>query len=212
MSRINSLRIINLNYNNSTMKIDDETFDLGGQSTLMSLRNGGGKSVMVQMMISPFVSKRYRNMKDREFNSYFTSSSPTYILTEWLLDDEKTNVLIGMMIKRKTTTNDEDDDEEIDILNFVHEYEVDSKYSIRNIPIVEPTDKGRSIKSFSNSKNLFEKLKKDSEISFNYYNMNTPSQARNYFESIKQYKINHKEWESIIKEINKKESGLSDLF
>lgn len=212
MSRINSLRIINLNYNNGTMKIDDETFDLGGQSTLMSLRNGGGKSVMVQMMIAPFVSKRYRNMKDREFNSYFTTNSPTYILTEWLLDDEKTNVLIGMMIKRKTTTNDEDDEEEIDILNFVHEYEGDSKYSIRNIPIVERHDKGRSIKSFLNSKNLFEKLKKDSEINFNYYNMNTSSQARNYFENIKQYKVNHKEWESIIKEINKKESGLSDLF
>ena len=212
MSRINSLRIINLNYNNNNMKIDDEIFDLGGESTLMSLRNGGGKSVMVQMMIAPFVTKRYRNMKDREFTSYFTTNSPTYILTEWLLDDEKTNVLIGMMIKRKTTSNDEDDDEEIDIINFIHEYEGNSKYSIRNIPIVEATDKGKSIKSFINSKNLFEKLKKDNEINFNYYNMNTQAQARSYFENIKQYKINHKEWESIIKEINKKESGLSELF
>lgn len=212
MSRINSFRIINLNYNNNTMKIDDEIFDLGGQSTLMSLRNGGGKSVMVQMMIAPFVNKRYRNMKDREFNSYFTTNSPTYILTEWILDDEKTNVLIGMMIKRKSISNDEDDEEEIDIINFIHEYEGESKYSIRNIPIVEPTDKGKNIKSFLNSKNLFEKLKKDNEINFNYYNMNISTQSKNYFENIKQYKINHKEWESIIKEINKKESGLSELF
>lgn len=212
MSRINSLRIINLNYNNNTMKIDDETFDLGGQSTLMSLRNGGGKSVIVQMMIAPFVTKRYRNMKDREFNSYFTTNTPTYILTEWLLDDEKTNVLIGMMIKRKTTSTDEDDEEEIDIINFIHEYEGESKYNIKNIPVVVHTEKGKNIKSFLNSKNLFEKLKKDNETNFNYYNMNTPTQARNYFENIKQYKINHKEWESIIKEINKKESGLSELF
>ncbi|MGL6108357.1 hypothetical protein [Romboutsia sp.] len=212
MSKINSLRIINLNYNNNTMKIDDETFDLGGESTLMSLRNGGGKSVMVQMMIAPFVTKRYRNMKDREFNSYFTTNSPTYILTEWILDDEKTNVVIGMMIKRKTSSIDEDDDEEIDIVNFIHEYQGDSKYSIRNIPVVEINEKSKSIKSFGNSKNLFEKLKKDMDINFNYYMMNIPNQSRNYFEALKQYKINNKEWESIIKEINKKESGLSDLF
>lgn len=44
MSKISRIRILNLNYNNNTIKIDDETFDLGGQNTLISLRNGGGKS------------------------------------------------------------------------------------------------------------------------------------------------------------------------
>ena len=43
MSKISRIRILNLNYNNNTIKIDDETFDLGGQNTLISLRNGGGK-------------------------------------------------------------------------------------------------------------------------------------------------------------------------
>ena len=33
-----------------------------------------------------------------------------------------------------------------------------------------------------------------------------------YFEKLKQYQINYKEWETIIKKINLKESGLSDLF
>lgn len=45
MSKIARIRILNLNYNNNTIKIDDEIFDLGGQNTLISLRNGGGKSV-----------------------------------------------------------------------------------------------------------------------------------------------------------------------
>ncbi|MEG2848246.1 MAG: hypothetical protein RR904_05725, partial [Bacilli bacterium] len=212
MSKLNSFRIVNLNYNNNTMKIDDEIFDLGGDSTLMSLRNGGGKSVMVQMMIAPFVTKRYRDMKDREFKSYFTTNSPTYILTEWLLDDDKTNVLIGMMIKKKTYSCDDEDNDEIDIINFVHEYKEESKYSIRNIPFIEINEKSKTIKNFSSSKTLFEKLKKDPNIDFNYYTMNTPSQSRSYFDKLKEYKINNKEWESIIKEINKKESGLSELF
>lgn len=213
MSKINSFRIINLNYNNNTMRIDDEIFNLGGESTLFSLRNGGGKSVLVQMMIAPFVRKRYRDAKDRKFESYFTKTSPTYILTEWILDDNKTNVLIGMMVRKKSYSEEEyETDDQIEVVNFIHEYDVEDMYSIRNIPFVEIKDKNKSIKSFGNSKKLFEKLKKDKNINFSYYDMNAYNQSRNYFETLKQYKINNKEWESIIKEINKKESGLSDLF
>lgn len=52
MSKIARIRILNLNYNNNTIKIDDEMFDFNGQNTLISLRNGGGKSVLVQMIVS----------------------------------------------------------------------------------------------------------------------------------------------------------------
>ena len=55
MSKINAVRFINLNYNNNSIRIVYEVFQLGGQSTLLSLRNGGGKSVLVQMMTAPFV-------------------------------------------------------------------------------------------------------------------------------------------------------------
>ena len=72
MSKYNAVRIVNLNYNKNTMKINDETFNFGGESTLMSLRNGGGKSVMVQMLMAPFLNARYRDLKDRKFSSYFT--------------------------------------------------------------------------------------------------------------------------------------------
>ena len=74
MSKISRIRILNLNYNNNTIKIDDETFDLGGQNTLISLRNGGGKSVLVQMIVSLFVNRTYRDFGDRPFKSYFTTN------------------------------------------------------------------------------------------------------------------------------------------
>lgn len=111
MSKINAVRIVNLNYNKNTMKVNDETFEFGGESTLMSLRNGGGKTVMVQMMMAPFVNARYRDLKDRKFENYFTSQTPTYILTEWLLDNNSSYVLFwsgwasrgGMFHLRKTS-------------------------------------------------------------------------------------------------------------
>ena len=57
MSKISAIRLINLNYNNNAIRISDETFQMNGQSTLLSLRNGGGKSVLVQMIMAPFVVK-----------------------------------------------------------------------------------------------------------------------------------------------------------
>ena len=59
MSKINAIRIINLNYNNNANKVSDECFDLHGENTLLSLQNGGGKTVLVQMMMAPFLHKRY---------------------------------------------------------------------------------------------------------------------------------------------------------
>ena len=100
MSKINTLRIVNLNYNSNSIKISDETFNFNGESTLMSLRNGGGKTVLVQMMTAPFVHKRYRDTKDRKFESYFTTNRPTFIMVEWVLDKDAGYVLTGMMIKQ----------------------------------------------------------------------------------------------------------------
>lgn len=211
MSKINKIRIINLNYNNN-MKIDDEIFYLDGDNTLFNLRNGGGKSVIVQMVIAPFVNRRYRTLNDRTFDSYFTSSTPTYIMVEWKLDDGAGYLLTGMMVRKKERTSDEDSKEKLDIINFVHEYRLKNPYDINRIPIIEEKVDSRLIKSFINSKKLFEDLKKDRNLKFNYYDMNNSVATRSYFNKLQEYKINYKEWETIIRKINLKESGLSELF
>ena len=48
MGRINAVRLININYNNNSIRINDETLHFNGESTLISLKNGGGKTVLVQ--------------------------------------------------------------------------------------------------------------------------------------------------------------------
>ena len=65
MGTINSIRLININYNNGGIKISDETLYMNGINTLVSLQNGGGKSVLVQLLTSPFVHKAYRRARDR---------------------------------------------------------------------------------------------------------------------------------------------------
>ena len=63
MGTINAIRIINLNYNNNSIRVNDETMNLNGESTLISLHNGGGKSVLVQMLTAAFVHSKYTEIK-----------------------------------------------------------------------------------------------------------------------------------------------------
>ena len=214
MSKINAIRLINLNYNNNAIKISDETFHLNGESTLLSLRNGGGKSVLVQMMTAPFVHKRYRDAKDRPFESYFTGSRPTFILVEWALDQGAGYVMTGMMVRKRQEISGEEtgSGEELEIVNLISEYKERCLLDISHLPVVEKTKKEITLKSFGACRQLFESWKRDKSVNFFFYDMNNQAQSRQYFDKLKEYQINYKEWETIIKKVNLKESGLSDLF
>lgn len=212
MSNINNIRIVNLNYNNNTMKIDDETFYFHGENTMLNLRNGGGKSVLVQMMIAPFVNRRHRDLGDRPFESYFTSKTPTYILVEWKLEDNAGYLLTGMMVRKKESASDENSKDKLDIINFIYEYKNKNEYDIKRFPIIEENEGSRKIKSFLNAKKLFEDLKKNINYNFNYYDMSNYTTSKAYFNKLQEYGIDNKEWENIIRKINLKESGLSELF
>lgn len=211
MSKINALRLINLNYNNNAIRVNDETFHFNGESTLMSLRNGGGKSVLVQMMTAPFVHKRYRDTKDRPFESYFTTGKPTFILVEWVLDQGAGYVLTGMMVRR-SQDSENSSGENLEIINLISEYQKSCLQDIHHLPVVEKGKRGMILKNFSACRNLFESFKKDRNLNFFCYDMTNGAQSRQYFEKLKEYQINYKEWENIIKKVNLKESGLSDLF
>lgn len=211
MSKINTLRLINLNYNNNAIHINDESFHFNGENTLMSLRNGGGKSVLVQMMTAPFVHKRYRDTKDRLFESYFTTSKPSFILVEWVLDQGAGSVLTGMMVRR-SQDSENSSGENLEIINFISEYQTSCLQDIQHLPVVEKGKRGMILKNFSSCKTLFESWKKDRSLNFFCFDMTNGAQSRQYFEKLKEYQIFYKEWENIIKKVNQKESGLSDLF
>lgn len=211
MSKINAVRLINVNYNNNAIRISDECFHLNGESTLLSLRNGGGKSVLVQMMTAPFVHKRYRDAKDRPFESYFTTNKPSFILVEWVLDGGAGYVLTGMMVRRSQDTG-EGNGENLEMVNIVSEYRKPCIQDIHHLPVVEKGRKEIVLKNFAACRQMFEAYKKDRSMSFFYYDMTNPAQSRQYFDKLTEYQIHYKEWETIIKKVNLKESGLSELF
>ena len=154
MSKINAVRLININYNHNANRISDETFHLNGESTLLSLRNGGGKSVLVQMIMAPFVHRRYQNAKDRPFAGYFTTNKPTFILVEWILDQGAGYVLTGMMVRRSQEIREEHQDE-LEIVNFIAEYRTACLQNFNHSPVVEKTKKDITVKGFAVCRQLF---------------------------------------------------------
>lgn len=211
MSKISAVRLINLNYNNNAIRISDETFHMNGESTLLSLRNGGGKSVLVQMMMAPFIHKRYRDARERPFESYFTTGRPAFILVEWVLDHGAGYVMTGMMVRRRQEITAETN-ENLEIIQFISEYQHACPHDIHHIPVVEKNKKEMVLKNFAACRQLFDSYKKDPGITFFSYDMSNSAQSRQYFDKLAEYQIHYKEWETIMKKVNLKESGLSDLF
>lgn len=211
MSKINAVRFINLNYNNNAMKINDECMQFSGKSTLLSLRNGGGKTVLVQMMTAPFVHKGKQKTKDRPFESYFTTAKPSFILVEWLLDAGAGYVLTGLMVRKNQEISEEKTDA-LEMMAIISEYKEPCMQDIHHLPVVEQNEKTMKLKSYNSCRKLFEDYKKDKKLSFFCYDMSSPAQSRQYFYKLMEYQINYKEWETIIRKVNVKESGLSELF
>lgn len=211
MSKINAVRFINLNYNNNAMKINDECMQFSGKSTLLSLRNGGGKTVLVQMMTAPFVHRGKQKTKDRPFESYFTTAKPSFILVEWLLDGGAGYVLMGLMVRKNQEISEEKTDA-LEMMAIISEYKEPCMQDIHHLPVVEQNEKTMKLKSYNSCRKLFEDYKKDKKLSFFCYDMSSPAQSRQYFYKLMEYQINYKEWETIIRKVNVKESGLSELF
>lgn len=217
MPKFNATRIVNLTYNNKSEnavnKIVDETFEMEGEHTLALLRNGGGKTVQIQMMMSPFVSAKYRNLGSRTFEDYFTDEkNPTYIATEWLLENNE-KVLIGLAVKKSSSISDDEGAKGLDIMSYVYEYsDVNDEFSIRNMPFAKQTENGYTVLSMSEAENLFKKLKAKNKFTFDYFNLNVDSNRSRYYKKLRSYSIEPTEWESLMRTINQDEGGLSKLF
>lgn len=210
MSKISRIRFMNLNYNHNTIRVDDEIFDLNGENTLISLRNGGGKSVLVQMIVSLFVDDAHRGFDDRPFKSYFTTNKPTVVMTEWKLDNDAGYFLVGMIVRKYQ--GEESDKRDLEMYTFTGSYRTECAYDLDHLALIRQEENRKMLKGFSECRKLFEELKKEQTGDFDYYDISSSHARTKYYKLLGRYQINHKEWESIIWKVNQKESGLSELF
>jgi len=210
MPRIGKIRFVNFTYNENR-HIYDQTFDFyNGEDTLLNLQNGGGKTVLVQMMMQPVIPQQ--KLKDRLFKSYFMNAkAPGYIMIEWLLDGTAKRVLTGIGIKRVVSKRLDEESNSIRVVTFISEYEGGSNYDIKNIELTA-REKGmvKLIEFDRVVRALSEAEKEGNKVWLFRWHM--PDDKKEYVRRLTEYKINPLEWRNLMVKINEAEAGLNSFF
>lgn len=79
MPRIWRMRLVNIQYDAGKKVFADELFNFGGKNTLFNLANGGGKTLLVQLMLQtvlPNERLNKRRLSDLLQNRNFTGHIP----------------------------------------------------------------------------------------------------------------------------------------
>ena len=213
MPKINRIRIANFSYNNNRRHIVDETFDFyGGENALLSLANGGGKSVLVQTVLQPIVPKT--KLLGRRFSDFFIGKrDPAYIMIEWLLDEGAGFFLTGISISPSNSykTNSDEDNLTLRFYTFCHHYEEGNKYDIKHLPVTEDKKNGIVVTGYNDMKKLLRKEEGKGEYAICCYNSSKEEQTA-YERKLNAFSISRNEWKELIVNINQAEQGVSEVF
>jgi energy-coupling factor transporter ATP-binding protein EcfA2 len=213
MPKINRVRIVNFSYNNNNRHIMDETFNFfGGENVLLSLANGGGKSVLVQVMLQPILPKI--TMLGRKIGDFFIGkNTPSYILLEWKLDDNAGYLMTGiaMVPNAVHSANEEEQAANIRYYTFYHEYEQGNELDIKNIPVAQETGNHLRIASYTEFRKFLQKEADKAPQYLGYFASDRDSQ-RKYQGVLKSYGISIDEWKELMVRINEAEHGVSEVF
>jgi flagellin-specific chaperone FliS len=209
MPNINRIRIINFSYNHDTRHIVDETFNFhGGENALLSLSNGGGKSVLVQLFLQVIVPGA--RIQGRNIASFFRKKSqPTYIMIEWKLDGGGGYLLTGIGITSAEAAEGEGAKPQIRYFNFTSQYRGATSYDIMHIPVATRNGGVLELKPFREARKILAEQARKNSYLFGYY----PEDERNgYARRLAEFGISQDEWRNVITRINDSENGLEDLF
>lgn len=211
MPQISKIRIVNFQYNDGKRLIADELYDFESESkgpsdVLINLANGGGKSVLVQLMMQPIIPKA--KVAGRRIESFFTKATDhCYVAIEWTLDGSKTKLMTGIAMAASDSSADMDSDRgfQIKYYTFISSYQnYQGNYNIITIPLSRK-ENGRFIPaSFDDVRSLAKK----SGGGLERY---SSEDSTKWQERLSQYGIIQDEWR-MIEELNSNEDGLSKYF
>ncbi|HYE10198.1 MAG TPA: hypothetical protein VEF53_08460 [Patescibacteria group bacterium] len=211
MPQINRIRIINFSYNNDKRHIIDEKFDFyKGENALWSLSNGGGKSVLVQLIMQPIIPMV--KLQGRNIRDFFKKRKPpTYVLIEWKLDDMGGYLLTGICIASREVQVRESQDVEnsIKYYTFTSHYRDSNLFDIKHIPLAKRDTNIIDIMPFKKSSELIQEGSRNSKYTINYYGQDDSAR---YSSDLGTYNISQDEWRNIIAKINSDEGGVIEIF
>lgn len=213
MPQIAKVRIVNFNYNDGKRLIADELYDFESKekgdafNVLINLANGGGKSVLVQLMMQPIIPKA--KVAGRRIESFFNKTSDhCFVLIEWIKDNSTEKLLTGIAMSASESMASDDDlsrGRAVKYYTFYSNYtSYPSLYDIANMPLSK-NENGRFVAAeFDFVRNLAKK----SNGALNYY---VADDNPKWQKKLAEYGLIHDEWK-MIEKLNSEEGGLGKFF
>ncbi|KKG07771.1 hypothetical protein [Methanosarcina sp. 2.H.A.1B.4] len=214
MPTINSVRIINAVFNNGRGTYDNFTLDPEGNGFVYELANGGGKTVLLLLMLQcVYPNSKLENNKP--FKLMFEGGDKnrtTHAMIEWKLDKGIHNysyAVTGICAKKKIAYDGSEKDE-LDYFNYVIFYNHSNEYDIRKIQLCKTYEDGslESVVSYSDTQSLLKNLEKNKP---QHCEVHVFNRKEEYMEFLKRLGIIKTELE-IIRKINENENKLDTYF
>lgn len=213
MPQISKIRIVNFQYNDGKRLIADELYAFSSlkrndaQNVLINLANGGGKSVLVQLMLQPIIPKA--KVAERRIESFFTRASDhCFVLLEWCKDNSDEKLLTGIAMAASSGASREEDTSggmAVKYYTFYANYENDaSQYGIVNLPL-SAKESGRFVAADFDA---IRALSKKSSGALNYYSSDDSIQWQ---KKLSEYGLIQEEWH-MMEQLNSEEGGLGKFF
>lgn len=214
MPHINRIRVNNVKYNFGTQFYDDFVLRLSGRNTIYDLANGGGKSVLMLLLLQNLIPNCTLDEKQPVEKLFRSGSGSTTIhsLIEWKLN--KNDVKNGFQYmttgfcarKAKDSRSEEEtgrDTAAIEYFNYCIFYREFGDNDIRNLPL----SSGKERITFSGLKSYLRDLeKKDFGVIVKVFD-----RKGDYQRYISDYGLYESEWE-IIRGINRTEGHVRTYF
>lgn len=213
MPQISKVRIVNFNYNDGKRLIADELYDFASKekddalNVLINLANGGGKSVLVQLMMQPIIPKA--KVAGRKIESFFNKASDhCFVLLEWIKDNSTEKLLTGIAMSASESSSAEDDLSRgmaVKYYTFYSNYtSYSSPYDIANMPLSKK-ENGRFVAAEFDAVRT---LARKSNGVLNYY---VADDNPKWQKKLAEYGLIQSEWR-MMEKLNSEEGGLSKFF
>ncbi|KLU60189.1 hypothetical protein CEB3_c36200 [Peptococcaceae bacterium CEB3] len=193
-------RLTNIEYDAGKKIYSDELFRFNGRNTLINLANGGGKTLLIQLLLQvvlPNESLNKRPLADLLTGKKYTG----HILVEWKLDTQEPAFLTtGFCFTRGN-----EEDERLKYFLYTLHYHVANDFDIKNMALVQD----KTPLSYSELLNLLRGAPRSPETRISIYDRDDKRRA--YLRDLESYGLFAQEWKNI-KQTNNIEGGVGEFF
>ena len=220
MPKLSKIRLTGCKYDGLRKEHENNIFDLTKgeipDHTLFTLKNGGGKGVMMQLIFQLLLpeTKWGKNNGNQVISMFYDTRKNLHpftfhVVLEWVLDtipEKRLMTAIAMKSVMKNTGLEEDENTGLSYILYTYEHDNNGYFNIENLPLYD-----KKKKEAVDLKELEEFLN-DNKRDFIKYSQNSGRRKdSDYFRYLESRGIYRNEWLTL-KSINRSEGGISDYF